>query len=194
LLHRANLRRLEAEAIRDSILSVSGRLDPTLYGPSVEVHLTPFMDGRGKPAASGPADGNGRRSLYTRVRRNFLSPMMLAFDMPAPFNCMGRRTVSNVPAQALALLNDPFVIGQAELWAKRVLATKGASPQQRIERMYLRAFARPPTADELAAAEAFIQQQGEALGSTEAERANDVRVWADFAHVLMNVKEFIFLN
>ena len=66
LLHRANLRRLEGEAIRDEILAVSGRLDPAMYGPSVEVHLTPFMDGRGKPGQSGPLDGAGRRSIYTR--------------------------------------------------------------------------------------------------------------------------------
>ena len=77
------------------------------------------MDGRGRPGHSGPLDGDGRRSVYLGVRRNFLNPMFLAFDTPAPFSCMGRRNVSNVPAQALILLNDPFVIEQARLWAEQ---------------------------------------------------------------------------
>ena len=118
LLHRANLRRLEGEAIRDAMLAVSGRLNPKLGGPSVPVHLNEFMEGRGRPA-SGPLDGDGRRSIYIGVRRNFLQPMMLAFDTPIPFNCMGRRNVSNVPAQALILMNDPFVVEQAKVWAQR---------------------------------------------------------------------------
>ena len=76
------LRRLEGEAIRDAMLAVSGRLDRKLYGPSVPIHLTPFLDGRGRPA-SGPLDGDGRRSIYIAVRRNFLSPLLLAFDTPS---------------------------------------------------------------------------------------------------------------
>src|SRR5262249_3869636 len=68
LLHRMNVRRLEAEAVRDAMLAVSGRLDPRLYGPGVAPHQTPFMEGRGRPASSGPLDGNGRRSLYLEVR------------------------------------------------------------------------------------------------------------------------------
>ena len=84
-------------------------------GPVVEVHLTD-VHGRPRPARSegGPLDGDGRRSLYTKVRRNFLPPMMLAFDMPIPFSTIGRRSVSNVPAQALILMNDPFVVEQAK--------------------------------------------------------------------------------
>ncbi len=98
LLHKARLRRLEGEAIRDSMLAVSGRLDDKMYGKSVPIHLTEFIDGRGK-GQSGPLDGDGRRSIYLAVKRNFLSPMLLAFDTPTPFSTMGRRTVSNVPAQ-----------------------------------------------------------------------------------------------
>ncbi len=56
------------------------------------------------------------------VRRNFLSPMMLAFDTPIPFNRVGRRNVSNVPAQALILMNDPFVARTGQVWARRLLA------------------------------------------------------------------------
>jgi hypothetical protein len=188
LLHRMRVRRLEGEAIRDGILSVSGRLDPKLYGPPVPIHLTPFLDGRGKPA-SGPLDGDGRRSLYLAVRRNFLSPLLLAFDTPSPFSTMGRRTVSNVPAQALILLNDPFVHQQAEVWARRVLAAKGTD-KERITGMYQSAFSRPPTDEEMKDCLDFLEQQGKAAG----KKPNDVAVWADLAHVLFNVKEFIFLN
>ena len=90
-----------------------------MYGPSVPVHLTSFMEGRGRPGQSGPLDGDGRRSFYLNVRRNFLNPMFLAFDTPVPFSTMGRRNVSNVPAQALTLMNDPLVVRQARLWAER---------------------------------------------------------------------------
>ncbi|MEQ1851646.1 MAG: DUF1553 domain-containing protein, partial [Chthoniobacteraceae bacterium] len=188
LLHRANLRRLEGEAIRDAMLAISGQLDPKLGGPPVPVFLSEFMDGRGKPSRSGPLDGDGRRSIYTAVRRNFLPSMMLAFDTPIPFNSVGRRNVSNVPAQALILMNDPFVAEQAKLWSQRTPANTG--PSERVRQMYLGAFSRPPTPEELADAHTFLAGQ-RALYSTKdsAERA-----WADFAHVLFNVKEFIYVH
>src|SRR5262249_13004659 len=110
LLHRMPVRRLEAECIRDAMLAVSGRLDRKQFGPGVLPHLTPCMQGRGRPKESGPLDSDGRRSLYLNVRRNFLTPMLLVFDYPTPFTTIGRRGVSNVPAQALALMNNPFVL------------------------------------------------------------------------------------
>ena len=128
-----NVRRLEAEAIRDALLAVSGRLEPAMYGPSVPVHLTSFMEGRGRPGHSGPLDGDGRRSIYLSVRRNFLNPMFLAFDAPVPFSTMGRRNVSNVPAQALTLLNDPLVhprspaLGRADCSAEQSRSSASAS-------------------------------------------------------------------
>ena len=111
LLHKMPIRRMQAEAIRDSILAFSGRLDRKLFGPSIPIYKTAFMTGRGGKK-NGPLDGAGRRSIYGSVYRNFLSPFMLAFDQPAPFGTKGRRSVSNVPAQSLALLNDPFVLEQ----------------------------------------------------------------------------------
>ncbi|HZL87066.1 MAG TPA: PSD1 and planctomycete cytochrome C domain-containing protein [Pirellulaceae bacterium] len=194
LFHRANVKRLEGEAIRDAILAISGRLDRKQFGPSVPVHLTPFMQGRGRPAASGPLDGDGRRSIYIAVRRNFLPPMMLAFDTPVPFSTVGRRNVSNVPAQALILMNDPFVVEQAKLWAKKVLADPGKMPHQRIERMYLEALARPPTASETEAVIQFVSSQAREHGLAEAQYAGDERAWADLAHVLVNAKEFLFVD
>jgi hypothetical protein len=188
LLHRMRLRRLEGEAIRDAMLSVSGRLNRKAFGPSVPIQLTPFLEGRGRPA-SGPLDGDGRRSLYLGVRRNFLSPFLLAFDTPIPFSTVGRRSVSNVPAQALILLNDPFVHQQAEAWGRRVLSRPGTAAE-RVEAMYASAFGRPPTAAERGACLAFLQGQAKRYGVT----ADDGKVWADLAHTLFNVKEFIFVN
>jgi len=188
LLHQQNVRRLEAEAVRDTLLSVSGRLDRTMEGPGVLPFLTEHQVGRGKPA-SGPLDGNGRRSLYLAVRRNFLNPMFTAFDYPTPFTCIGRRTVSNVPAQALVMMNNPFVIQQAELWAKRVLAMPDLSPEQRVTAMYESAFGRPPTKQELTAATQFVAEQVKEYGKPDHPKA-----WTDLAHVLVNAKEFIFVE
>jgi cytochrome c553 len=188
LLHRANLRRLEGEAIRDAMLAVSGRLNPRMFGPSVPVFLTSFQEGRGRPA-SGPLDGEGRRSLYLAVRRNFLSSFLLAFDTPIPFSTVGRRTVSNVPAQSLILLNDPFVHQQALVWAQGVLNRPG-SVRDRIIGMYQAAFARPPRDGEVNACVAFLERQATLAG----KKQDDPAVWADLAHVLFNAKEFIFLN
>src|SRR5262245_64560520 len=85
LLHRMPIRRLEAEAVRDAMLAVSGRLDRAMFGKGPLPNLTDFMVGRGRPGTSGPLDGAGRRSIYLNVRRNFLTPMFLAFDYPVPF-------------------------------------------------------------------------------------------------------------
>jgi hypothetical protein len=191
LLHHHPVRRLEAEAIRDAILAVSGRLDRTVGGPSVEVHLTEFHEGRGRPQP-GPLDGAGRRSLYTKVRRNFLPPFLTAFDMPVPFQSMGRRTVTNVPAQALALMNDPFVVEQAACWARRTLAAE-AAPAERIDRMMREAFARPPTVAEREAALGFLATQTFVHGGADAGDAAEQAAWTDFAHALFTAQEFIFV-
>jgi hypothetical protein len=192
LWHRMPIRRLEAEAIRDAMLRVSGRFDGRMFGPSVDVHLTPFMTGRGRPGRSGPLDSAGRRSLYTSVKRNFLSPMMLAFDAPIPFSTVGRRTVSNVPAQALILMNDEFVIEQAQVWAKRML--QEPDTERRLEQMYLAAFSRKPTAAEIQDARAFLELQAAEYKVPKDRIAQDLRLWKDLCHVLFNVKEFIYVN
>ncbi|MFM7862609.1 MAG: DUF1553 domain-containing protein, partial [Planctomycetaceae bacterium] len=91
LWHRAEVRRLESEAMRDAMLAISGRLDSAMFGPPVPVFLTPFMQGRGRPGQSGPLDGAGRRSVYQAVNRNFLNPFMVTFDTPQPASAVGRR-------------------------------------------------------------------------------------------------------
>ena len=159
------------------------------------VHLTSYMEGRGRPARSGSLDGNGRRSVYLNVRRNFLNPMFLAFDAPVPFSTMGRRNVSNVPAQALTLLNDPLVIREASLWAKRLRALPALSTRERLYGLYLTAFGRPPSDREAAASLTFLAGQSRRPGGAAAsgpEPAHDA--WADLCHVLINMKEFIFID
>jgi hypothetical protein len=192
LLHRMRLRRLEGEAIRDAILTVSGGLNRRQFGPPELIYLTADHQGRGLPARSGPLDGAGRRSIYLGMRRNFLSPMMLAFDLPVPATTVGRRNVSNVPAQALILLNDPFVDEQALAWARRALAVD-LPAAERVGRLYEAAIGRPAEPRELEAAVEFLHRQAEELGRPDAWQT-DERVWADLAHVLWNSKEFLFVR
>ncbi|MBX3440042.1 MAG: DUF1553 domain-containing protein, partial [Planctomycetaceae bacterium] len=185
------VKRLEGEIIRDAMLALSGRLDDRLYGRSVPVHLTAFMEGRGRPAESGPVDGAGRRSLYIAVRRNFADPFFQAFDMPNPHTTIGLRTVSNVPAQALALMNNPMVIEQSQQWAARLLAAHPeADAESRICIAYRCAFSRDPTAEELAFATTFLSSQAQELNTA----PTDPRLWSDLCHVLFNTKEFVFVR
>ncbi len=191
LFSSMNVKRLEGEIIRDAMLAISGRLDQRMYGKSVPVHLTPFMEGRGRPKRSGPVDGTGRRSLYIAVRRNFADPFFQAFDMPNPHTTAGQRTSSNVPAQALALMNNPMVAGQSQVCAERLLIElPAASTEDRVNRLYAAAFSRPADENELAAARTFVETQAAEYGTTTA----DVRVWADLCHVLWNAKEFVFVR
>jgi hypothetical protein len=115
--------------------------------------------------------------------------MMLAFDMPQPLSTFGRRTDSNVPAQALIMMNDPFVVEQAKLWGKRMLAA-GPDDGARVRAAYALAFSREPSDAEQATASAFLNVQAKAHG----EAQPGEKAWADFCHALLNVKEFVFLN
>lgn len=191
LYHRMSVRRLEAEAIRDNLLAISGRLDRTQFGRSIPVHLTEFVVGRGRPGTSGPLDGAGRRSIYISVRRNFLPTMMLTFDMPIPFSTVGRRNVTNVPAQSLALMNDKLVFELASTWAERLIADMpDASAEERVVHMYWSSVGRPPTDEEvrvtLATLDALAQHRG--VPNTH------LHVWADLCHAFFQLNEFIYLR
>lgn len=184
LFHSMPVRRLQGEAIRDSALQLAGKLDRQFGGPPVAIHLTEQMTGRGRPGHNGPLDGNGRRSIFVEIRRNFLSPMMLAFDTPPPFTSVGKRNTSNVPSQALVMLNDPLMRQCSTAWASRILQEPLADDNARIRQMYLEAFGRQPEPTELNTAAAFIQQANETQWA---------EAWRELAHALFNVKEFIFL-
>jgi cytochrome c553 len=183
LLHHMPVRRLEAEAIRDTMLSISGMLQPALYGPSVVPHISKYQDGRGKPK-SGPLDGEGRRSIYIQVRRNFIPPMFLAFDYPLPVSAIGARGVSTVPSQALLMLNNEFVAAAASAWARQTIRDENV-PERRVQRLYAQAFGRPPE----------DWEQRDTLSFIAAAKAQDEqRAWTDLCHVLLNSAEFLYVQ
>jgi hypothetical protein len=179
------VRRLQAEAIRDSLLAVSGRINLHAFGPGVPTHRTAFMTGRGS-RPSGPLDGNGRRSIYQTIYRNFLNPFLLAFDMPSPFGPKGRRGNSNVPAQSLTLMNDPLVSKLANAWAQKTANQKDS--RKRIEQMVEHAHGKIPSKETTEQLLAFVELQGKEYGKV------DQRAWADLAHTLFNLKAFSYLQ
>lgn len=182
-LSRARVRRLEGEAIRDTLLAVSGQLDCRLDSETIPVYLTDFLQGRGRPGVSGSLDSLGRRSLFIATRRNFLPPMLTVFDMPTPFSSMGRRNVSNVPAQSLMLMNDPLVHQLANTWGQR-LADENATLEQRVHSLYGSAFGRKATKPELTLAFQYLESASDAEGYRLA--------WQQLVHVVLNSKELIF--
>lgn len=148
-LARAPVRRLEAEMIRDAQLFAAGRLDLTMYGPSV--------DGE-KP----------RRSLYVRVFRNSLEPQLRVFDFPEPTSTIGRRDVTNVPAQSLMLMNNPRVRSYARSWALEALKRTGGSGSNAIvDDMFRTAFWRTAEPAEVAKVLELEKQLRHDLGQTE---------------------------
>jgi len=189
LLHRMSIRRLQAEVIRDQLLVISGRIDRQQFGRGPKVHITPFMRSNRSPSGSGPMDGAGRRSIYVEVRRNHLESMLMAFDKPTPFTTMGRRTVSNSPAQPLIMLNNEFVHQQAALWADTLLKTANANAGELVSLAYRQAFGREPEPWESGVAVEFLEQQQKLVDSDSLKQP-----LADLCHTLFNVKEFIFVN
>jgi hypothetical protein len=173
-------RRLEAEAIRDSLLAVSGHLDPRLYGRPILPYRTAEDDK--KRLFTGPLDGNGRRSIYLQMSIMDPPKFLTGFNLPDLKLPTGRRDVTNVPTQALILLNDPFVREMAGHWAGQMVAQKSTKPAERIRRMFLRAFSREPTDAESRRWQAALQSFG---GDTAA-------AWESLAHAFFNTKEFIY--
>lgn len=191
LLHRQNLRRLEAEALRDALLATAGNLNHLQFGPPVLTHMTPFMGDRmWVRNANGPLDGAQRRSVYQETRRNFLSPLMVTFDLPIPDTTVGRRNLSNVPAQALALMNDPFVRNQSSAWARRLLAEVGNDATERIGHLYRQAFGRSPNADEVRTLLDLLARQRRSLNPTSGDSDDEVRLWTEICHALFLTQEF----
>ena len=190
LLSHARVRRLEAEAIRDAVLAVSGQLDPKMYGPGVNVYYVAKTEGGG---AKGPLDGDRRRSVYQRIRRNASNPFLEAFDAPKPMSTRGKRDATNVPAQSLTLLNDPFVIDQSAKWAK-VLVIDGRSLEERVRAMFVKALGRAANAEELAGSREFLDELSVEYSIPPGELVRSERVWQVFAQSLFCLKEFIYVN
>ena len=192
LLHHFPVRRLDAEAIRDTLLAVSGGLDRSLYGPSIQ----PF---RAEPKEhrklyAGPLDGGGRRSIYLKVTRMEGPRFLELFDLPDLTATRGRRDRTNVPAQALALLNDPFVIDQASRWGK-ALVLRGAEPAEtRLDYVFWRTLTRAPSEPERQRMVAFVEQLAGLHGVTSADIPTSEQIWQDVAHAMFNVKELIYVR
>jgi hypothetical protein len=192
LLHHYPARRLEAEAIRDAVLTASGRLDRTLFGPSIDPYRAKANPDR--RLFPGPLDGQGRRSLYIRVNLMEAPQFLGAFDFPGGKVTRGRRDVTNVPGQALALLNDPFVLQQADAWAERLLARPDATVAARLEHMFQVALGRSIAADECARFETAVATFAELHGVSAAQVMASRAVWAELAQALFNLKEFVYLR
>jgi hypothetical protein len=190
LLSHARVRRLEAEAIRDTVLAVSGQLDLKMSGPGVNVYYVGKTEGGGP---KGPLDGDRRRSIYQRIRRNAANPLLEAFDAPKPASTRGKRDATNVPAQSLTLLNDPFVIDQSAKWAK-ALVGEGRPRDERVRDMFVQALGRPATAEDLAAAREFLGELAAEHAVPSVELEKSARVWQDFAQSVFCLKEFIYVD
>jgi len=172
LLSHARMRRLEGEALRDSLITLAGRMEFGMYGPGDN--------------AMGPPHQQVRRSVYLNIRRNSLNPLITTFDGPKPFTTVGRRDATNVPAQSLTLLNSPFVIDTAKQWAK-TLDPKQAEPAK-VDALFVQALARPATPTEHDAAKRYLAD----LKATYADKP--AQVWPDFAQSVLNLKEFLYLK
>ena len=187
LLQHMPIKRMEAEAIRDHILACSGRLDTTLFGRSIEAYVEDLPNSRAKPK-SGPLDGQGRRSVYLEMRRNFLPSFLRAFDLPNATEPIGARSVTNVPAQSLALMNAPFVHQQARAWAQDLTASD-LSLEDRIRAIHLKAYSRPATQREVTWSKNLLNTLAGEYGCS----MEDQQVWTDLCHVIYNRKDFIYL-
>ena len=165
--------RLEAETIRDALLTAGGNLDPAMFGPSV-------------------LENSARRSIYLRVKRSELLPIMTMFDAPEPTQSIGERSVTTVPTQALAMMNSPMVRQQAEKLAGRIKPTGNGSLSGAVELAYRIAFGRSPSVPEHARMLAFIDQQMAAAGGTTPQAIDKALV--EFCHVLLCLNEFVYVD
>jgi hypothetical protein len=179
LLWRFPPRRLEAEAIRDSVLFASGSLDPTSGGPGVSLFKPKDNrkdDGEWR-LLDDPGPKSWRRSIYLTRIRGADDGVFKAFDMPDCGQVRAKRSDSTTPLQALNLFNSAFIIEQSGRLAARVEREAGAERAAQIERVFLLTVARPPSAGERAAC----------LGVAEAHGL------AAVCRAIFNSNEFLFL-
>jgi len=186
LLHHYPTRRLEGEAIRDSLLAAAGHLNRSLYGPPINPPRV--AEDSAKRLFSGPWDGNGRRSIYTTLSIMEPPKFLVGFNLPDLKLPTGRRDQTNVPAQSLVLLNSPFVTRLAERWAISLMQDMSTDSGERIDTMFLAALGRLPSERER-------QRWGDAVVAFCPPGANlmsDHQAWTQLAHAMFNTKEFIY--
>ncbi len=191
LLWRMPMRRLEAEAIRDAILSSAGTLNTRAGGPGIKPRIRPELltaSQRNKwPQHAEEGPELWRRSVYIYVKRQLLMPMLELFDAPTTTDSCPERIHSVLPTQALVLMNDEFVEDHAALLAQHAWESARGDFSTAIRILHERTLSKPPTAPRLAQSLAFLQTQTSA-------GANPVDALADLAHVLFNSSEFLSLE
>jgi Protein of unknown function (DUF1553) len=168
-------RRLEAEAVRDSLLFVSGVLDTNMFGPGT-------LD-----------EASRRRSIYFTVKRSQLIGAMQAFDAPEPLVSQGTRPSTTVAPQALLLMNSPHVRSWAGAFAKRCSSSPTESLADVVTRAYSLALNRVPTKRERADATTFIEEQLARYRDENPAKARELAV-TDFAQVILSLNEFIYVD
>jgi hypothetical protein len=204
LVWRMSKRRLDAEALRDAMISVSGQFDTT---PTVGSSVARAGEGRafGPGAGFGPGRRFGRfggfgagpslsvRSVYLPVIREQMPESLTLFDAADPSLIVAERSTTTTPAQALYLMNNPFVIQQAEAAADRLLAAEG-SDRDRVRTAYLRFFARTPGEKEIDAALDYLEKASRTTGRTGPGDRTRRAAWASFCQALFASAEFLYLN
>jgi hypothetical protein len=204
LLWRQSYGRLEVEAIRDSILATSGRLNAKMFGPSM---LPPVpreaLEGNSDPDKIWKASDEreaARRSIYIFIKRAMVVPMLEVLDLCDSTRSSARRQVTTVAPQALSLFNSDFVNEQARHLAARVMREAGDNPHGQIDRAYMLALCRSPTAAELAAATDFLEIEAAQLVAdspgTERRTNQEVRRLAleQFCRAIFNLNEFVYTD
>ncbi len=195
LLWRASSRRLDAEAIRDAILAASGQLQLTPPRGSVVANIGEGYVGKGiRPEIFSDVTAN-YRSVYLPIVRDFPPEVLDIFDFAEPSLVIAARDVTNVPSQALYLMNNQFVRDQAAAMAKRVLATPLDYPQ-RITLAYKLALGRAPTDAERARADRYLLSEARSLIPVKNGKTNDAAVlsWSTFCQALFACAEFRYLQ
>ena len=186
LLWRFPLRRLDAEAIRDATIAVSGQLDLTMGGP----YVATSRGGAGEVTVSSKS-GASRRSVYLYSRRTQIHSVLNVFDAPSiVYNCT-RRLPSTTPLQSLSLLNSTFAVQAAQKFAARLEKEAGNDPPKKIQHAYLLALGKTPSPAEIASAGEFIEtQMTEYRGRPSAESD----AWADFCQMLLSSNAFLYVE
>lgn len=191
LLSHFTPRRGEAEVIRDSLLAVSGRLDPTMGGQSV--HPSRETADPEKRLFTGPLDGLGRRSLYIKFQLMEPPAFLESFNIPGGKEVQGKRETAFTPAQSLALLNDPLVQHLAARWGAILVAEGPSEPAARVDAMFLAGLSRLPAEGERERFLEFVGAVARAHGVAEEDLAGSAEVWKDAAHAIFNFQEFIII-
>jgi len=195
LLWRMNLRRLEAEALRDSILSAAGSLDLTVGGPPVLLQMR--GDGLETVSSKESSANQHRRSVYLLARRTYPLTMLGLFDFPIiDANCT-RRVPSSTPLQALTFMNDEFVVDSATELARRAVksAGEGAPPAKKIEFLYWIALFRRPTAAEIHTCEEHLKKQQDVYTlSNLSPKEAEGRAFDSLSQALISSNEFLYID